>query len=159
VFAPLLLAQAQPPPETMTFAEALPALLIILAIICVLNTIVAWLASKVMSFPMATIGRALKLSILQLLVIPVVMVLLLLGISSIVAGGVAWEVLVPDAGPPPGLLGWGIVAVAILVPWLVAVAISGWVYGVGFLRAAVFNAVTWIIAAILGAGLHWVMAG
>ena len=128
-----------------SIAPFLPALLLAIAIVAVpylvLNSVLAWLASNLMSFREATLGRALKLTILQL-IIPVPIAL---------AGSVAFYLVLKDR-PLPGdhaeLMTFVYPFLCfIAVAWVLSVAVSGIVYKVGFLRAAAFNTVLWLIEA------------
>jgi hypothetical protein len=85
------------------------------------------------------LGRAFKISLLQML-IPLPL-MLLLGVFFFM---VARDVLAP--GAPSALAGLGYaVGGAIIVGWVVSVMLTGFVYGVQFLTAAVFNTLTWIV--------------
>lgn len=130
-----------------SLAPFLPALLLLIAILFVpylfVNSVLAWLASNLMSFREATLGRALKLSIFQL-VVPVPIAL---------AGSVGLYLVLKDQpflGRHADLMSFLYPVLCFLViAWVFAVLVTMMVYKVGFLRAAAFNIVLWLIQAVV----------
>jgi hypothetical protein len=122
---------------------ALPALAIAFVIAIVpyimLNTLLAWIASNMMSFPQPTVGRALKLSVLQIL-LPLPL--------GIVTGWALYHVFSDQLAAREDAAFWSVVYCVlggIIVSWMVSVLITAAVYAVGFLRAAVFNTLLWVL--------------
>ncbi len=134
-------------PSTEAVVEILVALLLVFLIIFVpfllYNTLVAWLASKIISFKDATVGKAFKLSLLQLLMpIP-------LGIALSVG---LFFVLKETAPAEEGSVSRHVIISVIcffIFVWLLCVFIASKVYKVGFLSAAVFNVLLFVVHGVL----------
>ncbi len=140
-------AGAQASGSLAELAPFLPALLLVLAIVfipyLILNSVLAWLASNIMSFRRATLGNGLKFSVLSLL-IPVPVAL---------AGSVGLYVLMKDSsmlGRNADLLSFVYPIICFFVlAWLLSVVVAAIVYRVGLLRAAAFNMVLWLVNAVV----------
>jgi hypothetical protein len=103
------------------------------------NTLLAWFASSPMQFREGTVGNALKLSFLQLL-LPAPM-----GILSGV--GVYMATQQAMLGQQNAVM-WGLIyafCAGLIVIWLFSVLIAARIYSVSLLQGAVFNALLMLI--------------
>ena len=137
-------------------SEAVAAGLIVLGIIALVytvwNTILAWIASKIMALPESTFGRALWFTILSAIV-GVCMVVLAFVVGMGVLGLTMQGLLGEDGEAASAMV---VVAVlAFFVLWLLAaIVVAGWVYHIGFLRALGFLIVLWVVNIVAGVALR-----
>ena len=143
--AQALAANGQEAEQAFSVPMLLTGLFLILLIIFVpyllYNTLVAWIASKVMSFREATVGRAFALSVLHLLIPIPAGILLSVGVF----------VGVQRVAPREHMIEPIILAVLcfLIFVWLISVFVTSKIYRVGFLASAVFNVLLWVVHGVL----------
>ena len=147
----LLAAQTAPGEgvdEALSFVPVLVAVFLVFLIVAVpyllYSTVVVWIGSRLMSFKEATVGKALKYSLLQLLIpFPVA---LALSVGVVIASTKVVQSAESD-------MLWAIVLAVLcffIFSWLISVFITSKVYSTGFLSAAVFNVLLFILHGVIG---------
>jgi hypothetical protein len=157
----VLLAQAAGPAQSLAAqpdgtAQAAVVVLVIIGIVAavyvVWNTILAWIASNVMALPEATLGRALKFTIVSAIAGVCMTVLgIVVGVSVM---GLSLQGMMGEEGEAlPAMVLVGVIGFFVL--WLlVAILVAAWVYRIGLLRAFLFLIVLWIVNVLAGVGLR-----
>jgi hypothetical protein len=149
----LLAAQAAPAAGEPAGGElllgqfiAIAAILFVVLVVpyMLYNTLLAWLASRTMSFPEATVGKAFRFFLIN--------VLLPVPAKLAAAVGVYFAARDALASRPEAML-WAIagpILAFVVVAWLTSLVVAAVVYSVGPLRAGVFNTLLWLMhAAVL----------
>ncbi len=136
------------PPDAWPLLGELAAVAAILFVVLVVpymlySTLLAWLASRIMSFPEATVGKAFMFSLVN--------VLLPVPVGLVAAAGVYFGGMQVLAQRPEAIV-WvmaGPVLAFVIVAWLTSLIVAAVVYSVGPLRAGVFNVLLWLIHAVV----------